>query len=134
MKKYSTCFDIYSVTSKQVRDFFQIFVTFSENLDFKRATYFGKYLICSLFQAWLWFCQRCFGKNNLWSHCFWYLTFFKAWVRFWAIFELYDCIMWYRKDNTKAHKRHLVYHVHCTPIWFCALTWFWLWSCGIGLM
>ena len=29
--------------------------------------------------------------------------------------------MWSLKDNTKAHKRHLVYHVHCTPIWFCAL-------------
>ena len=33
MKKYPTCFDVYSVTSKQVGDFFQIFVAFSEKLN-----------------------------------------------------------------------------------------------------
>ena len=33
-EKKSTCFEIYSVASKQVGDFFQIFVAFSENLNF----------------------------------------------------------------------------------------------------
>ena len=34
MKKSPTYFDIYSVTSKHVGDFFQIFEAFSENLNF----------------------------------------------------------------------------------------------------
>ena len=36
-KKSPTSFDVYSVVSKQVRDFFQIFVAFSEYLTFKNV-------------------------------------------------------------------------------------------------
>ena len=54
-KKSPTCFDIYTVTSKQVGDFFSNFVAFSECLDFKSMQCFDNNRLFSRHdQKWIW--------------------------------------------------------------------------------